>query len=689
MALDNHRFEQLNYLSNYLNINQINKLKSILQSTVASQQKWIQILSIIKESKIPFDLQKKLFDLIYQNKISAYAYIPNNETIANSYLALWMRSLDIDSVSDFHRYSIENKLQFWQKIIEQMGIHYKKTYASLMDISDPINPKWLVGAEFNIVDNCLKHDKNKVAIIYAAEDGICHHVTYGQLLLLVNKIANGLLNQGFKKGDRIAIDMTMTVEAVAIYLAIIKAGLSVVSIADSFASDEIKVRLDITSAKAIFTEDYIIRNNKKIPLYDKVKQANPEKIFVIKSSNSDIEMRDQDISFDQLIDNALDVFESVSCQADDEINVLFSSGTTGQPKAIPWSHSTAVKVYSDSLLHFDTNSEDIWAWPTNLGWMMGPWVSLTALLHGATLALYYAAPTTDVFAQFIENAKVTKLGIVPSIVSALRSKAILDSMINWGRIQAFGSTGECSNFDDMLYLSSKANYAPVIEYCGGTEIGGAYITTTTVEPLIPSTFTTPTFGLDLCLLGDKAQVIEGEGEGEVALIGPSFGLSLDLLNKDHNAVYYKDMPNINGKQLRRHGDEIKRIKNDEGYFYRAQGRADDTMNLGGIKTSSAEVERCVNKLEAIYESAAIAINATEGGPSKLVIFVVLSKEENENNLKYKMQQLINQHLNPLFKLSDIVIVDKLPRTASNKVMRRVLRDGYVKDSARLKMEQPL
>ncbi|MCF6807792.1 AMP-binding protein [Thiotrichales bacterium 19S9-12] len=594
-----------------------------------------------------------------------------------TYLAKWMKELNLKSVAAFHHFSVTEKEAFWLKVINQLKIPFKKSYSQLMDISDPIHPKWLPDAKANFIDCCLNHNANKIAIIYVDQNNKIEKLTYDQLKRMVDRIAHSLIRSGFKKGDRLAIDMTMTKEAVAIYLGVIKAGLSVVSIADSFAVDEIKVRLDITDAKAIFTEDYILRNNKAIPLYDKVKQADPQKVIVIKNSNIETSLRENDQWFDDfLVDNDAP-FESIPLSFDDEINVLFSSGTTGEPKAIPWTQATLIKVYSDSLLHFDTNESDTWAWPTNLGWMMGPWVTFSSFLHGATLALYDNAPTTLEFAQFMTQARVTKLGVVPSIVSALRNNKVLeDPSVNWQDIKAFGSTGECSSFDDMRYLSQRANNAPVIEYCGGTEIGGAYITSTLVEPFKLSTFSTPAFGLDFCLLDDNQNIIEGEAEGEVAIIGPSFGLSLSLLNKDHDAVYYRGMPTFNGVTLRRHGDEIARFKNDFGFYYRAQGRADDTMNLGGIKTSSAEIERCVNKLDAVYESAAISVNGDKGGPAKLVIFMVLNNKSEKKDLKKQAQQVIKEKLNPLFKLSDVVIIDQLPRTASNKVMRRKLRDGY-------------
>ena len=113
-------------------------------------------------------------------------------------------------------------------------------------------------------------------------------------------------------------------------------------------------------------------------------------------------------------------------------------------------------------------------------------------------------------------------------------------------------------------------------------------------------------------------------------------------------------------------------------YYRAQGRVDDTMNLGGIKVSATEIEQVLNNEIGIQETAAIAISPPEGGPSQLVIYVVVALEvqKDKETLLASLQGAIRRHLNPLFKIRDLVIVEKLPRTASNKVMRRVLRNQY-------------
>jgi len=134
------------------------------------------------------------------------------------------------------------------------------------------------------------------------------------------------------------------------------------------------------------------------------------------------------------------------------------------------------------------------------------------------------------------------------------------------------------------------------------------------------------------------------------------------------------MPVLAGKPLRRHGDQIERCANG---FYRVLGRMDDTMKLGGIKISSAEIEIILNALPMVYETAAIAIDPPEGGPSQLIVYAVLKKNWDIKQLKIEMQNAIKRELNPLFKLHEVVVIDTLPRTASNKMMRRVLRDTFL------------
>jgi acetyl-CoA synthetase len=261
------------------------------------------------------------------------------------------------------------------------------------------------------------------------------------------------------------------------------------------------------------------------------------------------------------------------------------------------------------------------------------------------------------------------LGVVPSIVRSWRANGATDG-VDWSSIKVFSSTGEASNPTEMHWLMSRANYRPVIEYCGGTEIGGGYITGSVLQPQAAATFSTPAIGTGIYLLDESGSPATS---GEVALCAPMMGSSEHLLNADHHQIYFSGMAKgPNGETLRRHGDQINSLG---GGYFRAMGRVDDTMNLGGIKVSSAELERACGAVKGIKELAAVAVQPADGGPSELVIAVVLTAdtEHDTDSLRASFQQQIRSTLNPLFKVNRVVLMASLPRTASNKVMRRVIR----------------
>ncbi|MBW4623115.1 MAG: AMP-binding protein [Cyanosarcina radialis HA8281-LM2] len=604
------------------------------------------------------------------NEGIAPAWFPSQAQIQATNIAALMRELAIDSYRELHNWSVQNRSEFWDIIIQRLGIRFRQPYTQIVDLKRGVElPQWLVGARFNIVESCWQAPPDRTAIVYQPEGGTISTWTYGQLRSLSNRVSNGLLAAGCQFGDAIAIAMPMTAESVAIYLGIVQAGGVVVSIADSFAANEIATRLQISGAKAIFTQDYIERGGKQLPLYSKVVEANAPKAIVLTAAA--VDLRSGDLAWNDFLSTS-DRFEAVAADPSDRTNILFSSGTTGEPKAIPWTQTTPIKCAADGHLHHDIHPEEVLAWPTNLGWMMGPWSIYASFINQATLALYYGTPTQKEFSQFVRDARVNILGVVPSLVSAWKATGCMAGL-DWSAIKAFSSTGECSNPQDMLYLMSLAGNKPIVEYCGGTEIGGGYITGTLVQPSAPATFSTLALGVDAVILDEEGRLAD---KGEMFIIPPSIGFSTELLNQDHHQTYFALTPHLPISPsphlpLRRHGDRMERLPNG---YYRALGRVDDTMNLGGIKVSAAEIERVVNAVEGVGETAAIAISPASGGPSQLVIYAVVEAEMQREILLAKMQSAIRERLNPLFKIHDLILVEALPRTTSNKVMRRVLRD---------------
>ncbi|MEE2642593.1 MAG: AMP-binding protein [Planctomycetota bacterium] len=601
----------------------------------------------------------------------APCWLPGSEPDRPTHLARWMEELSIGDAREFHQWSVEKRESFWEMTLEELQIAFRQEPVSIFDSSaDSVEtPRLLPGARLNIVESCFQAAENQVAVISGGPGSGLRHHTYGELRSEAARVASALVEQGYQPGDRIGVVLPMTFDSIAIYLGILQAGLVAVSIADSFASPEIANRLRIAKARAVFTFEKLVRAGRTFELGARVTEATHLPVHLVDR---------QDSPWNQCKRGQGDDFDAVIGDPMDAINILFSSGTTGDPKAIPWNHATPLKCATDGQLHQDLQPGDVVAWPTNLGWMMGPWLIFATLINRGTIAVYEEAPFGEDFGRFVQDARVNMLGLVPSMVRLWRSGKTMEKF-DWSAIRCFSSTGEASNVEDMFYLSWLAGFRPIIEYCGGTEIGGGYISSTLVQPNAPSTFSIPSFGLDLEILDERGQPAD---EGELFLIPPSIGLSSELLNRDHRDTYFGDCPVLeSGLQLRRHGDYFCRLGN--GYFA-AGGRADDTMNLGGIKVSSVEIEKIINQLPGVSESAAVAVPLDMTGPEQLVVFVVAKqgapwaggegKEDMLAQLLKAMNQEIRTRLNPLFKIGKLVLKPELPRTASNKVLRRQLRD---------------
>ena len=653
-------------------------LRRVLSTTADAppSEVWQHLTQRADFRAAPFAAHDCLRSHLFSGKGSADVdcalWLPDSPDIRCANLTRLIEQIGVDSFEDLHAWSLNNRASFWQRSAELVGLRFEASPTAILAAGDaPHHAQWFAGGRLNVVVSCFKADAEAPAVIESDAAGELRITSYRQLHELACRVSNGLSDVGLGRGDAVAIVMPMNLTAVAIYLGSIQAGLVVASIPDSFAWPQIKTRLQLSDARLIFSVDRVQRGDRVLDYYDRLQAAEVPIVVDTMERESKVSLRSCDMRFDAFL-SAQARFTPVVCDLDDTINILFSSGTTGEPKAIPWTHLSPLKCASDGLFYQDIHPGDVCAWPTNLGWMMGPWLIFATLMNNAAMALYTDAPTTHDFGRFLEAAHVNRLGVIPSIVRQWRTSQCMEGLDLTG-IELFSSTGECSTDQDMFYLMYLAGYRPIIEYCGGTEIAGGYLTSTVLHPNVPGAFSTPALGAELVILDDSGrEATRGEGY----LVPPAVGLSERLLNADHEQVYYADTPTRNGTPLRRHGDFIQR--NASGY-YRVEGRADDAMNLGGIKVSSREIEEAVETLDDVLEAAAVAVTDHSGGPARLVVIAVPAAREVEfpEKMRSIAQRVVRAQLNPLFKVDRFVWTDALPRTASQKIMRRRLRDQLI------------
>ncbi|KAG5522638.1 hypothetical protein RHGRI_034705 [Rhododendron griersonianum] len=492
----------------------------------ATPETWRQISNQLLLPELPFSLHQMMYYGCYRGfGPDPPAWIPDPEREASTNVGkllerrgkefLGPRYKDpISSFLEFQEFSVSNPEAYWRSILDEMSVSFSvPPQCFLREDSSHPGGQWLPGAHLNPARNCLSSNGNRtlddVMIVWRdeGEDTLpLKKMTLNELRTEVWLVAYALESIGLDKGSAIAIDMPMDVNSVVIYLAIVLAGYVVVSIADSFAPNEIAARLRISKAKAIFTQitegcwagaeatlgevmddhrmiiasrlarlygdktdggtrfvfgsfllDFIVRGDKSIPLYSRVIDAQPPVAIVIpsRSSSFDTKLRDGDISWHDFLakvknfrqelvlyvcyllppSNGRHVeFVAVEQPVDAFTNILFSSGTTGEPKAIPWTLATPLKAAADGWCHMDIRKGDIVAWPTNLGWMMGPWLVYASLLNGASMALYNGSPLGSGFAKFVQDAKITMLGVIPSLVRTWKTANCTDSY-DWSAIR--------------------------------------------------------------------------------------------------------------------------------------------------------------------------------------------------------------------------------------------------------------
>ena len=619
-----------------------------------------------------FDVHALLYRLAYEGRAvksgPGPAWVPSPADAEVTNIGKLMEDLALRSYGDLHRWSIEHREEFWATLIRRLGIVFRREPDRVLDPrSDPTCPEWLSGAQLNIAESCFRERPEKLAILYGTESfPEPQRTTYGELRRLSHRVANGLSDVGVARTDRVAVFMPMTPESVAIYLGAILAGHAVVGIADASAPEEFEKRARIGGAKLVFTVDSFVRDGKEHRIYEKAVEAHgPRAVVLPKEGDASVETRrPRDLAWEDFLSDR-EEFDAVPCRPGDYTNILFSSGTTKDPKAIPWTHTTPIKSAADAYLHHDVHRTDVLAWPTSFGWMMGPWLTYASLVNGGAMALFVGAPQRREFGVFVEKAGVTMLGVVPKLVRSWKADGTMEGL-DWSRIRLFSSTAEPSTPEEMLYLMSLAGYKPIVEYCGGTEIGGGYITGTIVQACAPSTFTTPALGIDIVILDDGQRT----DRGEVFLIPPSIGFSNDLLNYDHYREYFEDLPRgPKGELLRRHGDQVERIG---GGYYRHHGRIDDMININGVKTSAEEIRSVIGH-EAVYDAKPTAVDIDGSGQQVLVIYAVprepaqVDSPDFRERLRQDFRRAIGGKLSPLLAhVHDVVLVPELPQAGPGK-----------------------
>lgn len=576
-----------------------------------------------------------------------------------------------------------NRESFWSSQAE--CLEWFTPWSQVLDWNPP-HAKWFVGGNLNASYNCLdRHMKtpvrHKPAIVWEGERGETRIFTYEQLYEEVNRLSNVLKNFGIQKGDKVAIYMPMVPEAVAAMLSCARIGAVHTVIFAGFSSDSLKDRILDAEAKILITADGGFRKGVVVPLKKTADLAlescpNVENVIVYRHTGQEVPiLTGRDHWYDELMGGAQVFCEPVSMDSEDELFILYTSGTTGKPKGII--HTTGgymVGVTMTTRLVFDIKPDDVYWCTADVGWITGhSYVAYGPLSNGMTQLMYEGSPDypeRNRFWKLIEKHKVTILYTAPTAIR---------TFMKWGEdwiqgcdlssLRLLGSVGEPINPEAWMwyYANVGQSKCPIVDTWWQTETGSIVISPIPgVTSLKPGSATHALPGIDVSIFDEEGKEANS---GYLTITSPWPSMLRGIHNDPERfaETYWKKW---NGKFYFT-GDGAK--LDDDGYFW-LMGRVDDVINVSGHRLGTMEIESALVDDKRVAEAAVIAVPHSVKGQGIIAFVTLKEKLVFDCELETQLKQHVVKKIGAIARPERIIFIYDLPKTRSGKIMRRLLRD---------------
>ncbi len=596
----------------------------------------------------------------------------------------------LEQYEALYKESIENPEKFWAGVAEEL--HWFKRWDKVLQWDLPA-AKWFVGGQMNLSYNCvdrhaLGERRDKAAIIWEGEPGEVRRLSYAELHVEVQKFANALKSLGIKKGDRVAIYMGMTPELAIALLACARIGAVHSVIFGGFAANAIADRVNDCAATAIITQDTSYRRGNEIQLKRTVDEALPacptvENVVVYRRTGSAVKMVEgRDHWWHELVAKASADCPAEPLDSEDQLYILYTSGTTGKPKGLV--HTTggyAVQTYLTSKYVFDLQEHDVYWCTADIGWVTGhSYVVYGPLQNGATVLMYEGAPNWPDFSRFwkiIDDHKVTIFYTAPTAIRAF---------IKWGdeyvdkykldTLRLLGTVGEPINPEAWMWYREKIghNRCPIVDTWWQTETGSIMIAPIPgAVATKPGSATRPFFGIQPEVVtrpdaeGNFHTVPQGSG-GLLVVRKPWPSMARTVYGdpERYQKTYWSDVPGcyFTGDGARQDAD---------GYFW-LMGRVDDVINVSGHRLGTMEVESALVAHPKVAEAAVVGRPDDLKGQAIAAFVTLESGNEPTDALKDELKKWVAKEIGALARPDDIRFTEALPKTRSGKIMRRLLRE---------------
>jgi acetyl-CoA synthetase len=611
-----------------------------------------------------------------EKKLSGEVYHPTKEIMDYAHA----------KCESLYSFAEKDPLGFWEA--EANNLHWFTKWDKVLDDSNKPFFKWFTGAKTNIAYNCLDvHTKtfrrNKLALMWEGENGDFKAYSYFALHRDTCKFANVLKSLGVKKGDRVTLYMGRIPELMIGMLACARIGAIHSVVYGGFSVEALHERLEDSQSKVLIVSDGAYQRGKIVELKkfaDEALQraATVESVLVVKRTGHQINMEfGRDMWYHELMNlpiaNNTDCLEIVD--AEDPLFMLYTSGTTGKPKAIMHTHGGyMVGTYTTLKYVFDIHEEDRYWCAADPGWITGhSYIVYGPLLNGATSFMYEGAPTFPYphrWWQMIEKYGINILYTAPTAIRGLmRFGDAWPNRYNLSSLRLLGSVGEPINPEAWKWYHRVIGKekCPIMDTWWQTETGMFMITPMPCTPLKPGSGTKPFPGLIMDIVDEEGKSVKPNEEGYLVIKTPWPSMLRTIWNDPDKYVtqYWSKYP---GMYMT--GDSARR---DEDGYYWIIGRVDDVIKVSGYRLGTAEIESALVSHQAVAEAAAIGLPHDVKGNAIHCYVILRSGYEKSDKLVEELRAHVGHEVGPIAKPESIEIVESLPKTRSGKIMRRVLK----------------